>query len=76
MKRSQYINSYLDAMDARLANGEPLITPGTYLSYRLRGRAKSYMAHYVLALIRSLHTTPGVISVESAGHGVAYRREI
>lgn len=47
MKDSQYIDSYLETT----ARGN-LITPGTFLAYTLRGRAKRWAGRYEGALLR------------------------
>ena len=54
MRLSQYLDKYLDANAERIAGGKKPITPGTYLAYKLRGRAKNYFGKYESALIRAL----------------------
>jgi hypothetical protein len=65
---SQYTDSYL----AETANGH-LITPGTYLTYQLRGRAKQWAGRYHSALVRSLERV-GAVPVPSVGRSTAYVR--
>jgi len=47
------------------------VTPGTFLSAVLRGKAKNYSGRYVTALINSLKRT-GAKPVPSIRGGVAY----
>jgi hypothetical protein len=52
------------------------LTPGTYLRYQLKGRARDYADRYERALMRHLMAllAEGVIEpVRSAGGSVAYR---
>ena len=48
MRESQYIDSYL-AANARRGRNKG-ITPGTYITYVLSGRAKQYSGRYLSAL--------------------------
>lgn len=69
MPRSQYLEDYLDST----ARGR-LITPGTYLAYTLRGRAKTYIGGYLRALLRALEDESDVEPVRSIGGRTAYVR--
>lgn len=69
MRRSQYLEDYLDS-----TSGGRLITPGTYLAYTLRGRAKTYIGRYLGALLRALDAEPDVAPVRSVGGRTAYVR--
>lgn len=48
-----------------------LYTPGTFLAYRLRGKAKKYRAGYLGALRRSLSHC-GAVPVRSIKGGTAF----
>jgi hypothetical protein len=65
-RESQYTDGYLAETD-----GGHLITPGTYLGYHLRGKAKSWLGRYHGALIRSL-VSRGCERVRSIGGMAAY----
>jgi hypothetical protein len=57
---SQYVDSYL-ATNAARGPGKGL-TPGTFIAYTVRGRARSYAGRYVRALVsglRKVGATPG-----------------
>lgn len=71
MRESQYIETYLDT------TAERRFTPGTFLAYQLRGRAKTWQAHYLRALRKSLDrrvATGRVRKVRSERGGVSYIR--
>ncbi len=71
MRDSQYLDEYLDQRD-----NNPL-TPGSFLTYILQGRAKTYSARYYGALMRSLNRlveSGKAETCESVGHAIAYRR--
>jgi hypothetical protein len=61
MKRSQYLEAYLKAAV------EHRWTPGTFLAYTLRGKAKNWMSKYQRALENAL------IEEEKAGRVVRVR---
>lgn len=63
---SQYTDSYL-----HMTAGGRLLTPGTYLAYVLRGRARKYAGRYQSALMRSLEKR-GARPVKSVRGGIAY----
>lgn len=66
---SQYTSEYLSVNTARGAgNG---LTTGTFLAYRLHGKAKKYGASYQRALINSLHRV-GAVQGRSCRGGVAF----
>lgn len=66
MRQSQYLESYLQCT----ANGT-LYTPGTYIAYHVRGRAKRYADVYLRSLERGLKQV-GAVPVRSIRGGVAY----
>lgn len=66
MKLSQYTDSYLDAT----SNGR-LVTPGTYIAYKVKGRAKRWAGRYTASLVRSVKLV-GAVAVKSIGGGTAY----
>jgi hypothetical protein len=71
MRESQYIEQYLDYTADRP------ITPGTYLAYMLRGKAKDYTSRYLKALQRALdrrQEAGTVLCVRSVGGRIAYIR--
>jgi hypothetical protein len=68
---SQYTEGYL-----RYNETHNPVTPGTYLTKVLRGRAKSYGARYEDALVRHLEALreQGVVEVvETVGHARGYK---
>jgi predicted alpha/beta-fold hydrolase len=73
MTESQYTELYLDTT----ADPATRWTPGTYLTYTLHGRAKSYSAHYLRALMRAIARrveNGTVIEMRSKHGGSAYVR--
>ncbi len=66
MRLSQYLKPYL-----RTTAGGTLYTPGTFLAYTLRGRAKHYGDVYLRTLERSLDAV-GAVPVRSIKGGKAY----
>ena len=70
-KGSQYTDSYLNENQRRGGVGQG-ITPGTYLSSVLRGRAKSFKFQYQNALQRDLESRSDVIRDRSKTGAVAY----
>jgi hypothetical protein len=68
---SQYTNQYLAENQRRGGAGQG-ITPGTFLSSVLRGRAKSFKFQYQNALERDLESRPDVIRDRSKTGAVAY----
>jgi hypothetical protein len=71
MRGSQYTESYLSENQRRGGEGQG-ITPGTYLSSVLRGRAKSFKFKYQNALERDLESRPDVVRGRSKTGAVAY----
>ena len=71
--KSQYLERYLDDSDQRIAAGGAPITPGTFLAYQLRGRAKQWISRYLAALVRSLKAAD-TVETTSVGGCTAYRR--
>ena len=72
MARSMYLEPYLDCVD-----GGRLVTPGTFLSQTLQGKAKSYMGHYYFALMRALDEeilAGHVLPIVSVGKSTAFKR--
>lgn len=63
---SQYTYDYLSVTAAGR-----YLTPGTFLAYVLRGKAKTYIGRYKSALIRSVKSV-GALPVKSVGGKVAY----
>ena len=63
---SQYTYDYL----SMTAAGRYL-TPGTFLAYTLRGRAKTYITRYTKSLVRSVQLV-GALPVKSVGGSIAY----
>ena len=75
MKDSQYLNDYLDT-NSRLGYDKGY-TIGTYLTYQLRGNARSWSGRYAGALLRSLErlVQKGLVRVGRSSHGsIAYYR--
>lgn len=68
---SQYTNQYLAENQRRGGAGQG-ITPGTFLSSVLKGRAKTWRHKYLNALERDLETRPDVIRDRSKTGAVAY----
>ena len=73
MRGSQYTEDYLLENQRRGGAGQG-ITPGTYLSSVLRGRAKSFKFQYQNALERDLESRPDVIRDRSKTGAIAYYR--
>lgn len=72
-RESQYIEGYL-RHNAEAGEGRGL-TPGSYLAYHLRGKAKQYSGHYLHALMTAIQRRlqAGVIvQGQSAGGRIAY----
>jgi len=69
---SKYTDLYLDE-NSRRGKGMGL-TPGTFLNYTLKGKAKQYSDSYLRALVRDLKTRPDVVADQSQRGGVAYYR--
>jgi len=63
---SQYTDDYLAT-----TNSGRLLTPQTYLAYKLKGKARSYSRGYLNALMKDLRRI-GASAVRSAGGGTAY----
>ena len=72
-KGSQYTESYLNENQRRGGVGQG-ITPGTFLSSVLRGRAKSFKFQYQNALERDLESRPDVVRDRSKTGAIAYYR--
>lgn len=68
---SMYTEQYLNQNQSRGGYGEG-ITPGTFLSYQLSGRAMWYKARYQQALERDLNSRSDVISGPSKTGASAY----
>lgn len=68
---SMYTEQYLNQNQSRGGYGEG-ITPGTFLSYQLSGRAKQYKARYQRALERDLDSRDDVIPGPSKTGASAY----
>ena len=73
MRGSQYTEDYLNENQRRGGVGQG-ITPGTYLSSVLKGRAKSFKFQYQNALERDLESRPDVIRDRSKTGAIAYYR--
>jgi hypothetical protein len=73
MRGSQYTESYLNENQRRGGVGQG-ITPGTYLSSVLKGRAKSFKFQYQNVLERDLESRSDVIRDRSKTGAVAYYR--
>lgn len=69
---SAYTEAYLDE-NAKRGQGSG-ITPGTFLAYNLKGKAKQYSSKYLAALLRDLKSRSDVIAGLSQGGGTAYYR--
>lgn len=72
-KGSQYTDDYLAENQRRGGVGQG-ITPGTFLSSVLKGRAKSFKFQYQNALERDLESRPDVIRDRSITGAIAYYR--
>lgn len=72
-KGSQYTDSYLNENQRRGGTGKG-ITPGTYLSSVLKGRAKTFKFRYQNALERDLESRPDVVRDRSKTGAIAYYR--
>lgn len=71
MKGSMYTDEYLDTNETRA------ITPGTFITKTLRGRAKDYSARYLRALLNDLQrrAAAGEVKLVRSERGSwAYRR--
>jgi hypothetical protein len=68
---SRYTEQYLNQNQSRGGYGEG-ITPGTFLSYQLSGRAMKYKARYQRALERDLDSRDDVIGGPSKTGASAY----
>ena len=68
---SMYTEQYLNQNQSSGGYGEG-ITPGTFLSYQLSGRAMRYKARYQRALERDLNSRNDVISGPSKTGASAY----
>lgn len=66
----QNVTNYLD-----LTGSGTLFTPGTFLAYTLRGKAKAYSGHYLRRMMDRLMSDPGVVAVQSVGGSTAYIRK-
>lgn len=68
-----YFESYLQVNEERgEGNG---LTPGSYLAYTLRGKAKRYANRYRRALLNALTSATDTYEAKSAKGGVAWYRE-
>ena len=73
--RSMYLDVYLRDAAQRVARGERPLTPGTFLSYQLRGWARTHEYQYRRPLLRALEAeveAGRVVAVRSARGGVGY----
>jgi hypothetical protein len=71
MRKSQYVDDYMREAVERLRRGEKPVTPGTFLTGRLRGKAADWISRYIKSLENSLVRSrwrPG----ESAKGSIAY----
>ena len=69
MRNSQYLSSYLANNKARgEGNG---LTIGSFLAYQLKGKAKKYSGHYVVALRNSCERV-GAVAGRSKMGGIAF----
>lgn len=62
---SQYTESYLRTTKDRK------LTPGTYIAYTVKGRAKRWAGRYTASLVRSVKLV-GATPVKSIRGGIAY----
>ena len=67
---SMYTEQYLDENDRR-GYGKG-ITPGTFLAYTLKGKAKRYSGRYQRALERDLASRDDVVRGHSMHNATAY----
>jgi hypothetical protein len=71
MRESQYIDDYLAVAAKRR------LTPSTYMSYMLRGKAKTFSTRYEIALLNAIERrcrTGEVVPVRSAHKRIAFMR--
>jgi hypothetical protein len=71
MRESQYIDDYLAVAAKRR------LTPSTYMSYTLHGKAKTFSTKYEVALLNAIERrcrTGEVVPVPSARKRIAYMR--
>jgi hypothetical protein len=69
MKYSQYLYDYLKCNTERgWGNG---LTPSTYLTYHLHGKAREWSGRYTKSLIYSLQSVGAVIGPSKGGY-IAY----
>lgn len=68
---SMYTEQYLDENQSRGGDGKG-ITPGTFLAYTLKGKAKRYSGRYQRALERDLASRDDVVRGHSMHNATAY----
>lgn len=68
---SMYTEQYLNENESRGGDGMG-ITPGTFLAYTLKGRAKEYSARYLRVLERDLASRNDVVRGHSKHNATAY----
>ena len=72
--QSQYTDDYLATNKSRgMGKG---LTPGSYLSYELRGRAKSWAGRYTVGLVRSCERAGAVTGPSMKGGTAYYPKEV
>lgn len=74
MKESQYLQPYKNHVIESLKDGVKPLSVGTFLTYRLRGKAKNWSDRYLKSLKRGLEKS-GWKRCESRGGSIygAYR---
>lgn len=73
--KSQYLKPYQSHVLAQLAIGKRPLSVGTFLTYRLRGKAKKWSGRYFGALRRGLEKE-GWIETDSVLGGLAYQPSV
>lgn len=73
--KSQYLEPYQNHVLARLTKNKKPYSVGTFLTYRLRGNARSWMGRYLRSLKNNLEED-GWVETKSMLGGLAYKPHV
>lgn len=69
--KSQYLKPYMDHVKSESIKGNKPLSVGTFLVYRLRGNARSWLGRYYRSLVNGLEKE-GWAPIPSKLNGLAY----